>query len=360
MSAVGPQVLAPPHMPREFVSIQALRFLAAFVVVVYHAGVAGAHYGFLGAEWASVLRLSEVGRAGVHVFFVMSGFIMVYATAGQRRDLAGAVTFLRRRFLRIYPIYWLYAAIYLVFHALVLQTHTHGLGDTALALLLWPGYSEGIIGPGWTLSYEVYFYAAFALCFCLPPFVSLATLSGLLVGMIGLGIVLDLPETPWSVLTNPLLLEFLAGAWAAKLIMVRRLPAWIGDVALLLGIGGFAAGLVAGLPDMPTVVLWGVTSLLLVVGLVVRETTGRLPRSFRHLRPLGDGSYSVYLLHTLVLDLVLLGALLLGAGEAGFVPVLVAVLVSCILGQAAFATMERPFLEAVRRRRVRAAPPVAA
>jgi exopolysaccharide production protein ExoZ len=344
----------------ELASIQALRFFAAFVVVVYHGGVAGSVHGFLGPQWDDLLRLSEVGKAGVHIFFVISGFIMVYATRGHRRDLSGAATFLRRRFLRIYPVYWLYAALYLAFHVLVLQTYGRGWEEVLLALLLWPGYSEGIIGPGWTLSYEVYFYLAFGLCFCLRPFASLVTLSLGLCGMIALGVLVDLPERPWGVLTNPLLLEFLAGAWAARLIMLGRVPGWLGDAALLAGLVGFAAGIAAGLPPIPTVVLWGVPSLLLVGGLAAREASGRLPAGFRRLRALGDGSYSLYLLHTLVLDIVLMAAVALGAGGLGAAPVLAAILVSCLVGQAAYAMIERPFFEALRSRRRRAAAPMAA
>ena len=54
-----------------------------------------------------------VGASGVHVFFVISGFVMVYTTF---RSGLTAGAFLSRRLIRIYPIYWLVAACYLVAH----------------------------------------------------------------------------------------------------------------------------------------------------------------------------------------------------------------------------------------------------
>src|SRR5262245_203366 len=79
-------------------SLQWLRFIAASLVVIYHVEV-------------QLSRLDGIprydlgiGASGVDIFFVISGFIMVYITHG-RRD--GFLSFMRRRILRILPIYWL-------------------------------------------------------------------------------------------------------------------------------------------------------------------------------------------------------------------------------------------------------------
>src|SRR5258708_29408638 len=83
------------------VHIQILRFIAAVSVIAFHAlGVAPD--GFKVAESPISFVLSYGGR-GVDLFFVISGFIIFYATDG--RGLTPA-EFLRRRVERIVPPYF--------------------------------------------------------------------------------------------------------------------------------------------------------------------------------------------------------------------------------------------------------------
>src|SRR5512144_3161407 len=83
------------------VHIQVLRFLAAVAVIAFHAaGVAPD--GFRLADGAVAFALSYGGR-GVDLFFVISGFIIFYATHGARLT---STEFLRRRVERIVPLYF--------------------------------------------------------------------------------------------------------------------------------------------------------------------------------------------------------------------------------------------------------------
>jgi len=83
------------------VHIQVLRFFAAVAVVAFHAaGVAPD--GFKVPDSAISFALSYGGR-GVDLFFVISGFIICYATHGARLTPA---EFLRRRVERIVPLYF--------------------------------------------------------------------------------------------------------------------------------------------------------------------------------------------------------------------------------------------------------------
>ena len=71
--------------------------------------------------------------------------------------------FLVRRFLRIYPIYWIYAVANLVFLQLTSSDFTITGGAAFYALMLFPGYASDLIFTGWSLTYEVYFYLLFAM-----------------------------------------------------------------------------------------------------------------------------------------------------------------------------------------------------
>jgi exopolysaccharide production protein ExoZ len=63
-------------------SVQFLRFVAATIVVLYHATVElGPH--MTGDNQSMLLRYSGIGAAGVHLFFVISGAVMVFTTYTQ-------------------------------------------------------------------------------------------------------------------------------------------------------------------------------------------------------------------------------------------------------------------------------------
>ena len=150
-------VYRPPDQngrPEVLVSIQALRALAALAVTTYHA-----------LQWAD--GGFDVGRAGVDVFFVISGFIMWHVTAG--RDMAPA-DFLWRRLTRVAPLYWLSTlgvlAVALVWPAFLPEVRP-GWAHLALSLAFIPhldpkGLPFPTLPPGWTLNYEAVFYLIFA------------------------------------------------------------------------------------------------------------------------------------------------------------------------------------------------------
>src|SRR5580658_5421280 len=135
-------------------SIQALRALAATAVVAYHA-----------LQWGS--GGFDVGRAGVDVFFVISGFIMWRVTSG--RDVTPGA-FLWRRVTRVAPLYWL-TTLAVLAAALVwpgfLPEVRPGWRHLALSLAFIPhldprGLPFPTLPPGWTLDYEALFYLTFA------------------------------------------------------------------------------------------------------------------------------------------------------------------------------------------------------
>lgn len=289
--AVGPVQKA----PGEIRSIQYLRGIAAFGVLVFHAAErAGGHFG--------------VGAAGVDVFFVISGFIMWVVTC---RKSPGPGDFLLRRVQRIVPLYWgvtlLVAGV-----ALAVPAAFPAMQVTAEALiksLFFVPYRDPqglvapLIVPGWTLNYEMFFYLLFAAGLLAPAKLRPWLVSAALVALVAVRPLLDASNPLVAAYTDPILLEFGAGVWLGKLWSERRLPsARIGWALAAAGLAGFTAVTLAG-TDVSTarVLLWGLPALLLVAGAVTVERQGPIPRLWP-LRVIGDASYSLYLVHGLAIS----------------------------------------------------------
>lgn len=232
---------------------------------------------------------TRVGAAGVDLFFVISGFIMMTTRSSDRT----AGEFLADRSWRIYPM-WLLA----VFPWLLMSSHTPL--EVVRSLTLWPVYGSRYLSPaldvGWTLSFELLFYLAFAL--------ALGTRAA--IPLIIFGICLIVGYRTNSVLFwflgSPLILEFLLG------VAVASIPSRIlfGIPVILLGLFWFVFSSsdfydqAFGQGAMYRVLAWGVPASLLVYG------TRSLERyfasnAFEMPVLIGSASYSIYLFHQLIL-----------------------------------------------------------
>lgn len=274
-------------MPKSFFSIQLLRFVAAFLVALSHAAYVTAPYW----ESQSIGYYFYFGGCGVHIFFVISGFVMVVSSDGLNPN-----EFLVRRAIRIFPIYWIYAAAYMAYSGIP--------QDAVLGLALLPGHSSSIIGQGWTLSYEVFFYICFAAIIPLGMIGGGMALTIFFVALISLRWLIKVgPFT--DLVTNSLLLEFIAGMWVATLLKLWGAPSLRASVLLVVfGVGGFAGGIILGYTGLPSVIVWGVPSALLVAGCACLEWQAKLPVFLAKLSFLGDSSYSLYLLHSLLFSVI--------------------------------------------------------
>ncbi|MDP2354731.1 MAG: acyltransferase [Beijerinckiaceae bacterium] len=281
-------------------SIQYLRGLAALGVLAYHAAErAGVGFG--------------VGAAGVDVFFVISGFIMWIVTC---HSSPSPSRFLLRRAERVVPLYWgltVAVAAVAVFVPAAFPAIRPDSDRLFMSLFFIPhwdtnGFIAPLIIPGWTLNYEMFFYALFAIGLMFrtqarPWFVSVALIS--LVAARPLG---DTANPLWATYTNPLLLEFGAGVWLGKLWSEKRLPN--STVACGMIVAAFAGFIAVSFADvtlpplhapMPLQVLWwGVPAFLLVAGAVSLERFGPVP-NLRLMHGLGNASYSIYLIHGLAI-----------------------------------------------------------
>src|ERR1700748_1111292 len=141
-------------------NLQVLRAVAAYLVVLVHLSELLPQNSF-----AELLR--SRGYGGVDIFFAISGFIMVYTTSAKRTS---AGTFLLNRLKRIAPLYYLVTLIVFAL-ALVLRSLFESASTDLVPLLKslaflpfekTPGHIYPVYYLGWTLNYEIFFYAIFA------------------------------------------------------------------------------------------------------------------------------------------------------------------------------------------------------
>ncbi|SLN53649.1 Acyltransferase family protein [Roseivivax jejudonensis] len=353
---------AHPHHAQErsaptLVHLQYLRGLAALMVVVHH--VVKAREGFF-----SPLAGSDFGRAGVLIFFVLSGFIIAHVSSADR-----PAAFALRRVVRVVPLYWVLTLVFFAIQvrhdpslavlaerapellaSLFFVPHMHETADR-----IWP-----ILVPGWTLNYEMFFFALFlaGLVVGRPRRVVPALIAALVIA----GLALPGSDPRWVTWTSPLLLLFVVGialaeAWR-RWDLSRAWPALpLGAVVLAAGAVGVAPGAAA----QPTLAVGAALVTLGTLGCQARWPERRVPL----LGPLGDASYSLYLSHTIALIVLLkiLGALPLGGWSQFAVVTTLAVGACWVIGLLCYRWIERPMLHSHRRivaRILRPAPPSAA
>ncbi|MEN0079618.1 MAG: acyltransferase, partial [Pseudomonadota bacterium] len=331
-------------------TVQFLRGLAAILVVLFHLRIIREQMVFPGRDVVGLgsALLIENAYAGVDLFFVISGFIMVYVTADRSRGAATAGVFLASRAARIYPPWWLFAglttAYMLTFHVAL---NRDGLGWAAFAdgavapgehllksFALLPQAALPVLNVGWTLIHEMYFYAAFAVTLLvsrrwLGPM--LAVWAGLVAGGAAAGLSAPYPTGFVSLALHPLTLEFILGAFAAlavqsgrrwrpALVTALASAAWVAALVFVAPPGsvlpeGAGAGQVmvlghqiafdpgagwhAFMLEWGRVAAFGVPCAGLVYGLVSLEAEGRV-KVWRGFVRLGDWSYALYLSHLLV------------------------------------------------------------
>lgn len=137
--------------------IEVLRGPAALLVVAYHiAGVLMGAYSF----WPNMGRdLFRNGNLGVDLFFMISGFIICYATKSQDSNYRS--TFIIRRFFRIYPLFFVCLTVaWLTYnsgydYSKFLLSATLMQNDYAGKA---PFYGYNMLYPAWTIAYEVILY----------------------------------------------------------------------------------------------------------------------------------------------------------------------------------------------------------
>jgi exopolysaccharide production protein ExoZ len=267
--------------------IQYLRGIAAMMVVWVHAVP-------IVPAVAAQMGDPQWGTAGVDLFFVISGFIMVVSTADKP---VTSWQFICHRIARVVPLYWLVTLVMVAKAASRHQlTELHYTGAAIAKSLTFipydslehPGRVWPILLQGWTLNYEMFFYALFALSLALPKWRLQAMLGALSLLVIS-GFVFEHSGPLSSVYVSPILLEFGLGMWLAQDWVKGRLSERSIFVSVAMIVLGF--WLLMHIDSR-----WSLTfgALLVVAGAMNSRICGVHNRL---LMELGNASYSIYLTH---------------------------------------------------------------
>jgi peptidoglycan/LPS O-acetylase OafA/YrhL len=299
------------------INVQFLRFVAAFLVVLYHART---HVNMAGAELGPIFTIGEaVGFAGVDVFFVISGFIMFHTTKN-RQGPADSWLFVRRRLARIYSGYWPFFVAAVLIFWWARPARYQGADLLSSFLLLPVPMNLLILDVSWTLTYELYFYFLFTFLVLVGALWRWRILVAALVVLLGYNLVRHFAWQDFSAerlythsfanlfYLSPFLLQFFAGAVLAR-FTDKGTAGW-GWLLLLAGVAGFAAAGVtnhavydgtieSGYHYVPRVLIFGIPSCLVLLGLIWLERANVVaPAKFSLLA--GGASYAIYLSHTLI------------------------------------------------------------
>lgn len=181
--------------------IQLLRLIGAICIIIYHSGIVGEH-----------------GYFAVEIFCILSGYILMYSTQKESSKQG----FLKKRILRIVPLYWL-ATIFMYVLLLVapqLSIMAEAKPEYLLKSMFFipffnsKGYGVPILGIGWTLNYEMFFYLIFFVALHISHKLRGIISSVVILVLVALHYILNFDALIWNYYTDAFMLEFVFGIFA--------------------------------------------------------------------------------------------------------------------------------------------------
>lgn len=328
------------------------------LVLMFHGTLLGASY-FNHSLFGGFFRF---GDFGVHFFFVLSGFLITYVHLGDLGRRGALKPYLIKRFVRVYPMYWVVLLPLLPIYFLIPSFGAPSMRDpgvifTSLALVPHWRVWETVLTVAWTLRHEILFYALFALAIRAGRRVALW-------GLVAWVFVMALQTVKaWPVdgplgmyagfIFNRCNIEFVLGCVIGAISKTRGLPSWC-RAGLPLGIALFT--ITVWIQEDPrslgVFLAYAASAGLMVLGGAARPNSA----GWAPMRLVGDASYAIYLVHYPALSLfakVLVPLFASGSGTGRASGVVLVIMLSLATGIAAHLLVERPMLKAIRVRLAR-------
>ncbi|TYS67178.1 acyltransferase [Sutcliffiella horikoshii] len=279
-----------PIKGRKLSILQVAKVFAILLVVIGHVNTL--FYRNFNFDWFGLGSWERIG--GVDFFFVVTGFMIYYiyhrhfGVKGKTRE------FLIKRFIRIYPLYWLFTFLLLGIAALFPVLHDpYNLEQIWKSFLLFP--TQPILTSAWSLSHVIFFYIMFSLVILQPKIFKPIMIFWVMVTILlksGL-------FTQWDTfLFSFSTLEIVSGSFIAYIYMSFNLKQFA-TTFLVVGLIGYCFIWVNNvyflIPVYYAPVFYCFFALLIVLGISIKDRTERqIPSSLVFL---GDASYSIYIAH---------------------------------------------------------------
>lgn len=291
---------------RRFYFVDYLRALAIVGVIIFHFSLP--FHSYLPHDTHcltnQLFSIAQLGRLGVQLFFVISGFVIAHSLRTKQLTFKTALRFLLRRIVRLDPPYWCTIACCLLVSCLGSVLHKgRSIEQTSIpAIAAHLVYLEFILKFNpllesfWTLCYELQFYLMFSLMMVaaarLCPFTPIGkTAYGIIVLPVFFSSIFSSDCHPqWAFATFYIFLSGAIAYWAVS----KMLPLWYLTpvvAALVARIGQMA--------DPQTIVALFSSVLLALMASRTAHPSNSRP-CWKRLAQLGRMSYSLYLLHPLV------------------------------------------------------------
>jgi exopolysaccharide production protein ExoZ len=344
----------------RLVNLQILRAVAATLAVWAHAIDVSLLPG-TGKPILATGYLENFGAFGVDIFFVISGFII--STAAQRADRSW-LQFAKDRFIRVAPIFYVLSVPWIL-RAANFPDFSIFSPPLVPTFFFWPvvggRFVEPYLSVGWTLSFEALFYTAMTASMFFRKWISRPALTTVGFFLVAICMRLIFATPVLSFLGNPIILEFLFGiavgwvfAWtgtnARLAIVIAALVALALGYELIYGFGDISEShfIEDGTLSFTRAMIWGLPATGIVfIALLTEDQPGRAGPLKRFLAFLGDASYSLYLVHLLVMTAFkLLQARGIVSGDALIV---LSIACSLLAGSLSYLFIETPLTRVIKR-----------
>lgn len=341
----------------ELVSIQWMRGIAVMMVFIYHIEdilnlLPGfeSHYSF----W------KHYGYSAPDLFFVISGFIMCFVTFELKFRPVG---WLVRRFLRIYPIYWIFAfvsiAVWMINPSLTMGSGEQTWDTVLLYFLILPQENMPLLFVAWTLEHEIVFYTIVFIVASLSGKSRALVITMGVLSFIGIMKVLLKDKFPilnfWDYhIFSLYMLQFFMGVlifeFRDKLKNSGVITPLVCGMVLFVISGIVCTPMPLNEEHISKVFLFGLSFSLLLVGAINWElrTREKINGFIEYKRrpflvQMGDASYSIYLSHPFCFSLC--GKIIAMTGLTGtfsIIALCVGGFISLVIGWACYHLLEKP------------------
>lgn len=298
------------------------------------------------------------------IFFIISGFIMVYV-ARRYGSIHDAVDFFVRRLVRIAPLYWICTLAMVVLMVFSKGADWFDTARLAKSLAFIPyNFSNDRFRPvlmaGWTLDYEIFFYGIFAIGLVFKRSTAIFFTTFVFIALAVWGIFYVPASSVLAAWSRPIILLFLIGAligqawlrWGHLWPTLRPSVAWGVSIAIL-AIYIVARSLVGEEPSQLTwrPFDWSAAGLMFALALLAKEPTGG-GLGAKGMLALGDSSYSLYLTHQLTIAVLTAVWNRLPSSVPAWPSAPIMIGASVVVGWLCYQSIEKPLMQLFHRAKV--------